>query len=96
MKNKRFNEILILMKLHIRQLQIQFAKVTIAGVLDSPVPVTGFIRISFTFPITVVLMKISTQRESRFSLQRKFLSRIPIPDNIELRVSIWTLLAMHM
>jgi hypothetical protein len=37
MKNKGFNEILILMKLHIRHLQIQFAKVTIAGVLDSPV-----------------------------------------------------------
>jgi hypothetical protein len=28
---------MILMKLHIRHLQIQFAKVTIAGVLDSPV-----------------------------------------------------------
>jgi hypothetical protein len=37
MKNKGFNEILIFMKLHIRHLQIQFAKVTIAGVLDSPV-----------------------------------------------------------
>jgi hypothetical protein len=34
MKNKGFNEIQILMKLHIRHLQIQFAKVTIAGVLD--------------------------------------------------------------
>jgi hypothetical protein len=37
MKNKGFNEILILMKLQIRHLQIQFAKVTITGVLDSPV-----------------------------------------------------------
>jgi hypothetical protein len=36
MKNKGFNEILILMKLHIRHVQIQFAKVTI-GVLDSPI-----------------------------------------------------------
>jgi hypothetical protein len=37
MKNKGFNEILILMKLDIRHLQIQFAKVTIAGFLDSAV-----------------------------------------------------------
>jgi hypothetical protein len=36
-KNKGFNEILIVMKLHIRHLQIQFAKVAMAGVLDSPV-----------------------------------------------------------
>jgi hypothetical protein len=33
-KNKGFNEILIIMKLHICHLRIQFA---IAGVLDSPV-----------------------------------------------------------
>jgi hypothetical protein len=37
MKIKGFNEILILMKLHIRHSEIQFAKVTIAGVLDLPV-----------------------------------------------------------
>jgi hypothetical protein len=44
MKKRGFNEILILMKLHIRHLQIQFAKVTIAGVLlDSPVLVFFFV-----------------------------------------------------
>jgi hypothetical protein len=37
MKNKGFNEILVLMKLHFRHLQIQLAKVSITGILDSPV-----------------------------------------------------------
>jgi hypothetical protein len=40
MKNKVFNEILILMKLHIRHLQIQFTKVTV-GSTQSHQPALG-------------------------------------------------------